>query len=102
MSIVQILGGGLLLRLGLIGYGEWQDRVMNLKYTDIDYSVFSDAATHVSQVSPPSYMVKNGRYIPPSLVSTNELPLIVLTALYCYLNVKRLEFGTSTRAGKQS
>ena len=53
MSLTQILGGGLLLRLGLIGYGEWQDKVMNLKYTDIDYSVFSDAAIHVSQVSFP-------------------------------------------------
>ena len=53
MSLTQILSGGLLLRLGLIGYGEWQDKLMNLKYTDIDYSVFSDAAIHVSQVSFP-------------------------------------------------
>lgn len=51
MTVAKILGAGLLLRLALIGYGEWQDKVMNLKYTDIDYSVFSDAAAHVAEVS---------------------------------------------------
>ncbi|KAG9010333.1 GPI mannosyltransferase 1 [Tulasnella sp. 427] len=34
---------GIALRLGLIIYGEYHDRRSALKYTDIDYRVFSDA-----------------------------------------------------------
>lgn len=41
---------GFLLRLCLIVYGEWQDRTMAVKFTDIDYFVFNDAALYVTQV----------------------------------------------------
>ncbi|XP_031483461.1 GPI mannosyltransferase 1 [Nymphaea colorata] len=37
-----------LLRVFLIGYGEWQDKHMDVHYTDIDYLVFSDAASLVA------------------------------------------------------
>lgn len=40
--IVMLVAG--LLRAGLIVYGEWQDTHMEVPYTDIDYTVFSDAA----------------------------------------------------------
>lgn len=46
-----LLGVGVVLRLVLIAYGEWHDTHMDLKYTDIDYSIFSDAAIHVSKVA---------------------------------------------------
>ena len=32
-------------------YGMWQDATMRLKYTDVDYYVFSDAAKLVSEVT---------------------------------------------------
>lgn len=50
MRIYPVLLTGLVIRIVLIVYGEWHDSVSNLKYTDIDYSVFSDAAVHVSKV----------------------------------------------------
>ncbi|CAN6459489.1 unnamed protein product [Victoria cruziana] len=37
-----------ILRVFLIGYGEWQDKHMDVHYTDIDYLVFSDAASLVA------------------------------------------------------
>lgn len=39
--------GGLALRLILVVYGEYHDRHSPLKYTDIDYRVFSDAASFI-------------------------------------------------------
>eukprot|EP00250_Pteridium_aquilinum_P006969 c16781_g1_i1 orf=186-1535(+) len=37
------------LRLLFIAYGEWQDAYMEVRYTDIDYQVFSDAAALVAK-----------------------------------------------------
>lgn len=38
-------------RAGLMLYGVWQDSYMAVKFTDVDYYVFSDAAEFVSQVN---------------------------------------------------
>ncbi|TYZ64760.1 hypothetical protein PybrP1_008897 [[Pythium] brassicae (nom. inval.)] len=44
----RLLGGALLLRVVLLAVGELQDRTMRVKYTDVDYDVYSDAAREVA------------------------------------------------------
>ena len=39
----------LLMRVVLVLFGEWQDAHLALKYTDVDYAVFTDAARLVSK-----------------------------------------------------
>jgi phosphatidylinositol glycan class M len=34
----------------MILYGEWQDKTSIVKYTDVDYNVFTDAAEYMTQV----------------------------------------------------
>lgn len=41
------ISAAVVLRVGLIVYGEYQDAHSALKYTDIDYRVFSDASRYV-------------------------------------------------------
>ncbi len=46
-SFTTILVISSLLRVGLILYSEWHDAHSVVKYTDIDYRVFSDATRFV-------------------------------------------------------
>lgn len=46
-SFRTVLVASTLLRVGLILYSEWHDAHSVVKYTDIDYRVFSDAARFV-------------------------------------------------------
>ncbi|CDP01829.1 unnamed protein product [Coffea canephora] len=51
------------LRIFLIIYGEWQDNHMEVRYTDVDYLVFSDAASLMASGRSP-YERSTYRYSP--------------------------------------
>ncbi|KAG6623696.1 GPI mannosyltransferase 1 [Phytophthora cinnamomi] len=50
---VALFGGALALRLALLLYGHVQDQLMAVKYTDVDYDVYSDAAREVAEGNSP-------------------------------------------------
>ncbi|XP_031262884.1 GPI mannosyltransferase 1-like [Pistacia vera] len=62
-NILSLLRFSALLRVVLIIYGEWQDSHMEVRYTDVDYLVFSDAASLVASGQSP-YQRTTYRYSP--------------------------------------
>ncbi|CAG8618896.1 11549_t:CDS:2 [Gigaspora rosea] len=63
LSITTISIIAVVLRLTMLVYGEWQDANMQVKYTDVDYKVFSDAARFVTLGESP-YKRSTYRYTP--------------------------------------
>ena len=63
MTFHVLLLVSLLIRLCLLLYGEWQDRYFAVKFTDVDYYVFSDAAKLIVEGQSP-YLRLTYRYTP--------------------------------------
>lgn len=51
-SFRNVLLISIFLRIGLILYSEWHDARSVMKYTDVDYRVFSDAARFILHPGP--------------------------------------------------
>ena len=58
-NIAKLAAGGVVLRLVLLVYGEWQDSTMAVKFTDVDYHVFTDAARYMTEVRYISHLCRD-------------------------------------------
>ena len=63
MALGRVFAFAAFLRFCLVLYGIWHDSKFRVKYTDIDYIVFSDAAQHMVNGSSP-YSRATYRYTP--------------------------------------
>ncbi|NXU25370.1 PIGM mannosyltransferase, partial [Thalassarche chlororhynchos] len=72
------LGAALVARLGLVLYGLHQDGAMRVRYTDVDYRVFTDAARLVTEGQSPYRRAPHRHTPPPARLPTPHVsPAVV-------------------------
>ena len=89
MDWLVIFIAAFLLRIVLIWYGDYHDAIMEVKYTDIDYSVFTEAAGHIANDTSP-YKKDTYKYTP--MLAYLLLPNIYLDGhfgkiLFCVFDI---------------
>ena len=62
LDVLRVLCISVVVRIALILYSEWHDAHSVVKYTDVDYRVFSDAARYVLNPSPQGGNSAKGPY----------------------------------------
>lgn len=89
--VAAVFAAGIAARVALIAYGAWQDARMQVRYTDVDFDVLTDAAGLVSRGASP-YGRATYRYTPllAALLAPGHLlgvPGLFGKALFCALDV---------------
>ncbi|CAI5736851.1 unnamed protein product [Peronospora farinosa] len=79
-----LFGGALVLRLALLLYGHFQDLYMTVKYTDVDYDVYTDAAREMMEGNSP-FERTTYRYTP-------VLAFLLLPNIYVHQEFGKLLF----------
>jgi phosphatidylinositol glycan class M len=62
LNVLSVLLISAVIRIALILYSEWHDSHSVVKYTDVDYRVFSDAARYVLSPSSTDGNIAKGPY----------------------------------------
>ncbi|XP_067234286.1 GPI mannosyltransferase 1 [Chanodichthys erythropterus] len=77
VRVCGMFSAAVLIRLVLLLFGVYQDQNLQLKYTDVDYHVFTDASRFITQGESP-YSRSTFRYTP--LLALILTPNVLLTA----------------------